>query len=84
MNYEEKAKELVDKFRDEIMNHAPLDVTRSDDLSALEELDNSAKKCALVAVDEILSNEKLDFNEHEAIVTNLNYWQKVKEAIEVL
>jgi len=43
------------------------------------ETDN-AKKCALIAVDEILKNNKILFED----VLNDQYWQEVKQEIEKL
>ena len=42
--------------------------------------DYQAKQCALIAVDEIIENEKIDNLEDN----NLSYWQEVKTEIEKL
>jgi hypothetical protein len=61
----EKAIELVDKF----MPH-----------SSGNSNNNEAKQCALIAVDEILNNNKILFED----VLNDQYWQEVKQEIELL
>ena len=73
MNQGEKAKELIDKF-------LPL-VEAFTEIGRLE----NAKKCALIAVDEMLTelykigkkNLPFDFYPH----TNIEYWQEVKQEI---
>ena len=42
--------------------------------------DKVAKQCALIAVDEIIENEKIDNLEDN----NLSYWEEVKQEIEKL
>jgi hypothetical protein len=64
MEAKKKAKELVDKF----INHTH------------ESCKLEAKQCALIAVDEIIDNEKIDNLEDN----NLSYWQEVKSEIEKL
>ena len=46
----------------------------------------SAKECALIAVDEILNGYEFDSLdiEHKRIMDNINYWDKVKQEIENL
>jgi len=65
MTPKEKAKKLVDSFYCYTYNAAVKPYSRED-----------AKKCALIAVDEIIS----------ALVglTSLNYWENVKQEIEKL
>ena len=48
--------------------------------------DESAKQCALIAVDEILNGYEFDSLEveHKRIMDNINYWDKVKQEIENL
>jgi hypothetical protein len=74
MTPKEKAKELVDKyFRDEILYW---------DLSY-----NQAKLCALIAVDEMLnyfSKETFMMAYPEIAISELDYWQEVKQEIEAL
>lgn len=53
------------------------------DYSLFEE---EAKRCALIAVDEILNGYEFDSLdiEHKRIMDNINYWDKVKQEIENL
>lgn len=64
----EKAEELVDKYRDTIMSFL------SDNMK-----DMNAKKCALIALNEILNiiSESYD-------IDHIKYWQEVKQEIEKL
>ena len=65
MTPQEKAGELVERF------------------ASMENNANSFeydKQCALIAVDEIIENEKIDNLEDN----NLSYWQEVKTEIEKL
>jgi hypothetical protein len=77
MTPKEKAEELIDKFRNEITSFL------GDNMKKI-----NAKKCAFVAVDEILqifNNEwtKLDFWTEE-INGTINFWQEVKQEIQNL
>lgn len=85
MNPQEKAKELVDKFKS-------IQVSYSDSFSGtMEESEMDyivAKKCALIAVDEIINSEPsepYDGGYYELISDRQDevskYWQNVKEAI---
>ena len=65
----EKAKELVDKMRDEIPCHC-------DDWE-------QAKQCALIAVDELLSNDGFSSSREEWAIFK-KYWNEVKQEIEKL
>jgi hypothetical protein len=73
----EKAEELFDKFRTEILSFL------GDRIK-----DQNAKRCALVAVNEIIdSHNKIQnflFNEIGYLITRPEYWQEVKEEIEKL
>lgn len=76
---EKKAKELVEKLKQEITNHAPLDAQRNSDPNAILELHKAAKQCALIACEEILAvieDNCLDYDD--------NFWQEVKTAIQAL
>jgi hypothetical protein len=70
MTTTEKAKELVEKFECIV-------ATASDKWSVKDE----AKRCALIAVDEIL---EIVSSDESAIIVELQYWQQVKEEIEQL
>jgi hypothetical protein len=77
MTPKEKAKELFERFRSEIISFL------SDNMK-----DENAKRCALIAVDEILKiipqNEYMEdrgeFNENRELI----YWKEVKQEIENL
>jgi hypothetical protein len=63
MTPKEKAKELIDKYQFVyIQNYTSM---------------FEVKECALIAVDEIIENEKIDNLEDN----NLSYWQQVKQEI---
>ena len=71
MTPKEKAKELVDKFRNEftwVEKDHNVDLYRD------------TKQCALIAVDEILKVASF-YNDSQAEVT---YWKEVKQEIEIL
>ena len=72
MTPKEKAKELVDKMRDEIPCHC-------DDWE-------QAKQCALIAVDEILDEllEIVTVTSSKYIIKHTNYYQEIKQEIEKL
>lgn len=81
MNTEKKAMELVGKFNDCL------------DVEALNYIDNTAhkadaKKCALIAVDEIISQwEYIDTYLSDLkgeLNPNLRYWYEVKQKINQL
>jgi predicted ATP-grasp superfamily ATP-dependent carboligase len=72
MTAEEKAKELVDKYRNSIMSFL------NDRMK-----DMNAKQCALIAVGEI--KEQLTSNlDNEVSAMHAIYWEKVKQEIEKL
>jgi len=68
MTPEEKAKELFDKFRNEILSFL------GDKMK-----DKNAKRCALIAVDEILNINSVDKD-----FSLSHYWMDVKHEIENL
>jgi hypothetical protein len=75
----EKAQELVDKMYNTdycVIQHIP----NKNYCDCVEMNDYQAKQCALIAVDEIIENEKIDNLEDN----NLSYWQEVKTEIEKL
>ena len=72
MTPKEKAEELIGKFNYESKHFLMLD----------------AKKCALIAVDEILNND-VGYNAYDGVIGNniwidTGYWQEVKQEIEKL
>jgi hypothetical protein len=69
---EEKAKMLVNKFKY---------YTRAfNETNGWEDTCYNAKQCALIAVDEIIENEKIDSLE----CNNIQYWQEIKQSIKEL
>jgi len=70
MTPKEKAIELVNKMRDEIPCHC-------DDWE-------QAKQCALIAVDEVINCCEEYDKLPETWVTQINYWQEVRQEIEKL
>jgi hypothetical protein len=69
MNAKDKAKQLVNAFF----------YADNADVNSIITI-SVAKQCALIAVDEIIDNEKIDNLEDN----NLSYWQEVKSEIEKL
>ena len=72
MTPKEKAEELVDKFRNEITSFL------GDNMKKI-----NAKKCALVAVDELIKIHYLLTTTHDTS-PSINYWKEVKHEIEKL
>lgn len=74
MTPKEKAKELVYKFYPSVQWKL-----------GQEDCLDRAKQCALIAVDEILWEIiKYADNSKEYVTENTNYWEKVKQEIELL
>lgn len=71
MTPKEKAEELIDKFRSNIISFL------SDNMK-----DQNAKQCALIAVDEIFF--ALKYNLDGATSGSVKYWQEVKQEIKNL
>jgi hypothetical protein len=75
MTPQQKALQLIDKFE----NYSFMDIDKK--ISSF----NSAKQCALVAVDEIINTGLLlDSSIYVMVKTSLDYWQQVKQEIEKL
>ena len=73
MTPKEKAKELVDKFY-----KSQVEVLAKDGTAPIDLIEHEiSKKCALIAVDEIL-----DLDSGDAV--NKDYWDEVKKEIELL
>ena len=75
MTAKEKAQQLFDTFKD--VNNGDFYL-----------LDEAAKDCAIIAIEEILKDNK-DYSMHCSsdrleVESNINYWQKVKAEIEAL
>jgi hypothetical protein len=74
MTPKEKAKELVDKFIEPTMEFDELD-------GYVEDKDN-AKQCALIAVDEMIKQQQVQFE--NMVWSCVDYWKNVKQEIENL
>ena len=72
MTPKEKAEELIDKFRTEILSFL------GDRIK-----DQNAKKCALVAVDELIKIHYLLTTTNDTS-PSINYWKDVKQELEKL
>jgi hypothetical protein len=73
MTPKEKALQLIDKFE----NYSFIDIDKR--ISSF----NSAKQCALIAVDEIIKTDMLiDEDTYVMTPSYLQYWQQVKQEIE--
>jgi hypothetical protein len=72
MSPQERARELVSKYRNIIMSF----------LSDRMKKEN-AKECAIIAVDEIISNIEPSVS-MDVISARINYWEQVKKEIEKL
>ena len=71
MTAEEKAKELVDKYREAIMSFL------TDRMK-----DENAKRCALIAVNEIINT--IEYSSQADELSKTSYWDKVNQYIEKL
>jgi hypothetical protein len=83
MTPKEKAKELVDKCKIEIYHEVPALQSNIFHLCIFK----SAKHCALIAVDEILTVVKFYEKQNcRLLIDNMKvlYWQEVKQEIEKL
>ena len=72
MTAKEKAQELVDKFRTEILSFL------GDRIK-----DQNAKRCALIAVDELIKIHYL-LTTTQDTSPSINYWKEVKQEIQNL
>jgi hypothetical protein len=82
MTPKEKAQELVDKYLNASFNCKDCDMPYCDmkctNLSIRE-----AKQCALIAVDEVISNIEPSVS-MDVISARIKYWEQVKQEIESL
>lgn len=72
MTPQEKAKHLYDLYEDEMI-----------DADAYF-IESSARKCALIAVDEILTAITFNMYDEDAYNKEHNYWKEVKQELENL
>jgi hypothetical protein len=73
MTPQEKARELVDTYYFEIKDNTGTFILGT----------NSAKQCALIAVDEVISNIEPSVS-MDVISARIKYWEQVKTEIEKL
>ena len=73
MKPKDKAKELVSKFNFEHTGQTYI----------LHQTVDESKRCALIAVDEVLYDDVYDMSE-ELFEKRINYWEEVKQEIEAL
>lgn len=82
MDAKEKAKELVGRFNDIETDVWNGEWAQYDKYSLTKE---AAKECAIICVDEIISQLALINNQEGFNVSNYgNYWQSVKKEIQLL
>ena len=79
MNPKQKAIELVDKFYQTTPNESWI----NEPLGIAKEYKgwNQSKECALIAVEEIMLNEKIN---HSSLDKTYEYWEEVKNEIQKL
>lgn len=73
MNPQEKAKELIEKFKKIKRVHY---VTKGKPLPTSE-----AKQCALICVEEIISSYEKTKEADRSLIPVYNYWKSVKEEL---
>jgi len=88
MDYKDKAKELVDKFKNKLKEDAEYLHFGWDGHSEIENWDELAKQCALICVEEIqksnLNNNMIDIESLVELAKIKIYWEEVKQEIEKL
>jgi hypothetical protein len=79
MTPKEKAKELVTKYRNPFNRKGCIPPTES-------MFPSTAKQCALIAVDEIMYNNLMEYPQHSMIYAphKNDYWNEVKHEIQKL
>jgi hypothetical protein len=82
----EKAKQLIDRYLNEEINFPYIDSEDGRCIGAGYMTYNSAKQCALIAVDEILNNFGLISmgKQHYCAYYTIQYYEEVKKEIEAL
>lgn len=80
MNSKNKAQELYDKFVYQICN--------DNGISLNDSIENCAKACSILTIDEIISDYKHSYAGRAAIVNfqqvKIMYWEEVKKEIQKL
>ena len=82
MTPKEKAEELIDKFHIKVYVSF-IENSIPSIINALM-LYNSAKQCALIAVDEIIMSNPHSNPFNTNVYSTMGYWQEVKQEIEKL
>jgi hypothetical protein len=81
MTAKEKAEELVNKFKDYVHGYVGSSMLTNHEYP--EQILSQAKKCALIAVDELIKEH--DFkNPISWNTTRIKYWNQVKKYIQTL
>jgi hypothetical protein len=75
----EKAEELVHKFKK--YSYYP---KTNNDMLFVNELNNNAQQCALIAVDEIINANPHSNPLNTDVYSTMGWWQEVKQEIEKL
>ena len=81
MTAKEKAQELLDKMSSQTYSYQPY----AGAYYNIEEIgDEAGKKCALIAVDEIIESLpcREEYGGEWKLIDNTEYWQEVKQEIE--
>jgi hypothetical protein len=79
-NPKEKAQELFNKMQSQTYSYQPYAGAHYN----IEEIGwEAGKKCALIAVDEILDDDVYDMSE-KLFEKRINYWEEVKQEIQRL
>jgi hypothetical protein len=79
----EKAEELVNKYCNQKISFTYKDSQDGICIGSGLMLHSSAKQCALIAVDEIFNSIEVGFEDFKSL-SKINYWQEVKQEIEIL
>jgi hypothetical protein len=81
MTPKEKAKELLDRYNHIVNGYVVIDNNTFEHLKNIGY--DKAKKCALIAVEEIVQNDYYR-TANNRLICDLRYWQEVKQEIENL
>jgi len=81
MNPKEKAAELIEKYLNTIIHFPYIDTEDGNCIGTGYMTYNSAKDCAIIAVDEIL--EAIDWHDHETPNKEIDFWQEVKKELTI-
>ena len=82
MNAKEKAKELIEKYKDYVHGYVGSSMLTNHEYP--EQILAQAKKCSLIAVDEIDKAIDFDWMEVQNLESEHRYWANVRIEIEKL